>query len=575
MEIMNDKGRWTRSVSTVLARSFAAGRQMRKIYAAERTPTGAANRADARAFRRAAISEQAARRLQRRVLRQLGLDRDIEIWGKNFRVRATRKTSGPRKKATSNGSRHGSKRPLVTYLKPIRDSRGRVALFMRVRYKGFRSKGWTAGMTAEHIFYIYRDGAIEQAAQANGIISNMGLDPAEIAEGWQALEEVEEAYRANAIVQHRMVVGLPYQLSPEGRGRVLKRFCERAFDRHGLPYAAVPHLPDPDGDARNFHGHIALSTRPMERVGSHEWEISQEKVNGLTDAQGLLRLRALFAAIVNKEFRREGIDLRVTHQTYQARGIDAQRQDHMGPQLVGLHREGETVDMARRNEAIVDRNEEKQQAKIDKGLAALVDQLIALTRRQLDNLSLRQLIAQKRERIERVATGARAVSKAAKEADRLQQGLARVNAQIEPDKAEPLKGPIEKLPPVSPARGDGAIGLTQTSPPDSAVKLIEELQPVDQAINALADIIMLGDRGLDLIERLDEPWQHFLKRQLDDQQIQRAWFLRPKRMEHSGLSLADALDARYNASAKSTIDRSKTVSPSTHWPHENGRNLGS
>lgn len=361
MEFFDDQGRASRFPSAAFSRLFSEGRQQRKNNAVFRSPVHAGNRATDRALASLARAEKANLAIKRRINRELGLDREVDIWGRSFRIRMKAATARVAKRLAVALKGRASSRAIMTYSKPIRDQRGRVAVFMRVRYKGFRSPGWRAGMTAEHVHYIYRPEAIEPEFRDTPLVSNMGHSVGEIATGWEALEEVEKAYRANAIVQHRIVLGMPYQLTPAGRRRVLERFCERAFERYGLPYAASNHLPDAGGDQRNYHAHVAFSTRPMSHIGEHQWEIVQEKVNGITDPDGLARMRALFAAVVNRECRREGLDLRFTHERYDKRGIDARRQEHLGPQLTTLHRKGDTVDIVVRNERTIIANEAREE----------------------------------------------------------------------------------------------------------------------------------------------------------------------------------------------------------------------
>lgn len=294
-----------------------------------------------------------------KAIRALGsLLEEHQVWGRGFKIRAT-KTPPVRSKGKAKKVMAGGSRSMPAYRKPLVDKRGRVALFMAISYVGFRSAKWRSGLAADHVHYIPRADAIEIAAIGAGIISSMGVSTGEIAQAWQALEEVEKAYRANAIVQHRIVVNLPDALSPAGRERVLTAFCEKSFGRYGLPYVAIPHLPDPGGNRRNFHGHICISSRPMERTGDHEWTIGEEKISGFTDPESLKRIRAEFAAVLNRECRREGLEVRFTHQNYKERGIDAKRQEHCGPERTALHRNGETVDMVGRNQTRVERNENK------------------------------------------------------------------------------------------------------------------------------------------------------------------------------------------------------------------------
>lgn len=397
MEFFDDQGLAGRFPSAAFSREFSQGRQARKNQAASRSPVHAVNRSARRVLASAARAEKANSVIMRRLNRELGLDRDVDIWGRSFRIRVKAATARAVKTVALALKGRASGRSIMTYSKPIRDRRGRIAVFMRVRYKGFRSPGWRGGMTGEHIHYIFRADAIEPQFRDRPLVSNMGISVGEIAAGWGVLEEVEEAYRANAIVQHRIVLGMPYQLTPAGRRRVLERFCERAFGRLGLPYAASNHLPDTDGDERNYHAHVAFSTRPMSHIGEHQWEVVQEKVNGITDPDGLARMRALFAAIVNQECRRESLDLRLTHQRYDKRGIDARRQEHLGPQLTTLHRQGKTVDMAVRNERTIAENEARGEHREACSEVDEAAQQIAQLERDIHALAMLEISAKARD----------------------------------------------------------------------------------------------------------------------------------------------------------------------------------
>lgn len=253
-----------------------------------------------------------------------------------------------------------SKRAIRTYRVPLVDERGRVALFFRVRYVGFKSKTWRAGLPADHALYILRDEALERVGEVEVDslpMSNMGKDAQEIAACWRALEDVEEGYRANAIVQHRIIWNLPHDLNAAERRALVEEFCGRTFGRLGLPWVAAIHTPDAKGDQRNYHAHVCFSLRPCERTGGHEWALAQEKLNGLTDPDGLKLMRALATAHMNRACRAAERPERFTQQTYQERGIDARRQAHVGAAAMVAHKRGEHVHAIARNAITTESNE--------------------------------------------------------------------------------------------------------------------------------------------------------------------------------------------------------------------------
>ncbi|QKS00134.1 MobA/MobL family protein [Sphingomonas sp. CL5.1] len=367
-------------------------RTMRRLMAADRTMAGAwARVATLRRMKQAADARAYARAERERV--QEEANHSIAPgWGRLFHVHmpetkpTLRKTTPTRAVLSTTTSR----RALRAYKAPLVDGRGRVALYLKIGYVGFRSKNWRPGLPAAHIDYIYRDEALEAAdLQLGAPISNMGESVEEIIAGWRMLETIEEGYRANAKVQYRLVWNLPHDLTPDQRREMVEAFCERTFGRLGLPYAAAIHEPDAKSDQRNYHAHICFSTRPCERTGDHRWAVSEEKVNGLTDPAGLRLVRALAAAHMNRAAQAANLTVRFTHQTYAQRGLNAVRQEHVGPAAMAAHDRGETVNAVLRNAQVVEGNEAAEDCRqAEHGLVlaereeALLEQAVTLARRR-------------------------------------------------------------------------------------------------------------------------------------------------------------------------------------------------
>lgn len=395
MLLETEEGIWARADAQVFRLLMDGERTERRLQAAERTIAAAFRRVESlRKRRRVTVAaEQAAANRK--------LDQELaRAWGHPIRIRFSRTNE---QNGASCARRHKmeklagvSRRAVRTYLAPIVDKRGRVALFFRVRYVGFKSKGWRPGLSADHALYILRDEAIELIGDMvvdASVMSNMGKDAQEIAACWRALEAIEEAYRANAIVQHRIIWNLPHDIDAAERRALVQEFCERTFGRLGLPWAAAIHVPDAKGDARNYHAHVIFSLRPCEHTGDHEWSITQEKLNGLTDPDGLKLMRALAAAHMNRACRAAGRPERFTHQTYQERAIDAQRQLHVGAAAMAAHERGEHVHSIARNAAIAESNELAfEQAHAAKEAEAH-GKLIALLDRQMRSDAARRQVA--------------------------------------------------------------------------------------------------------------------------------------------------------------------------------------
>jgi len=359
MQLIGEDGVMAQADARAFAILMAPNRTSRRLLAADRTIAGAINRVATMRRRLEAGAKRAYAIADRALQRELA-ESIAPGWGRTFRVKMQSPPfrSASDRKISRSKMAPSAARPLRRYRTPLVDARGRVALYMNVTYKGFKSKGWRSGLAAAHIEYIFRDGSLEEGdVQLAHPISNMGESIEEIEAAWRMLETVEEGYRANAKVQYRVVLNLPHGLSAGQRRSFVHEFCERTFGRLGLPYAAALHVPDELSDQRNVHAHIVFSTRPCERTASYQWDVAEEKVNGLTDKAGLFRLRALCAAHMNQACRFAGLETRFTHLSYQARGLNAQRQERVRPQRMAAFDRGETVAVIESNARIVKLNE--------------------------------------------------------------------------------------------------------------------------------------------------------------------------------------------------------------------------
>lgn len=403
MQVETESGIWHKADEQVMRLLMADDRTGRRMRAAGRTIVAAFKRVAQLRRRQAAQAAREHAEAERSVEQEFK-----RVWGPKICVRTQKEyrkpgNSGKKQPASESKSAPASQRSrrLRSYKAPLQDAKRRVALFLLMRYVGFKSPGWRKGIAADHAMYILREAALE-LVQSGGLellpISNMGETPEEIADCWNAIELIEAAYRANAKVQYRFILNLPHNLTASERRDLVKNFCERELGRLGLPYVAAIHEPDPNGDNRNYHAHILFSTRPFERSGAGEWEFASEKVTELTDKAGMLRLRALAAAHLNTACRKAGLNLRYTHQSYRDRGINAQRQEHLGPARIAAHEMGQPVHMVARNASVVAANEAAAESMILKQAIAGYERLSGLLNRSQFLAEKRQSVAAQLER---------------------------------------------------------------------------------------------------------------------------------------------------------------------------------
>lgn len=201
-----------------------------------------------------------------------------------------------------------------------------------------------SGETVRHLKYILRESAREAGIKT--IVSNISSDPDEIAGVLAELELIETCGRANANVYISIVIALPHELTPEGRVRAIRRIFG-AFDDEGLPYVAVPHAPDPNGDPNNYHCHGMASLRLFRKEDDGRYSFAAESLAKLNDGEWITFLRGHIATVLNEEMATEGHDRRFTPLSNRARG--------MAPPPRGSGKRGPGRNAAARREAELER----------------------------------------------------------------------------------------------------------------------------------------------------------------------------------------------------------------------------
>ena len=200
---------------------------------------------------------------------------------------------------------------------------------------------------------------------------------------WNAAEQAEK--RKNSTVAREFEIALPAELSPAEREKLAHDFTRELVNRHGMAADVAIHAPGKEGDNRNHHAHILLSTR---RLGPEGFtEKTRELDDQKTGPQIVTQWRERFASLQNERLREAGIEARVDHRTLEAQGIDREPTRHLGPAATGYERrtgepsrkrmdfEAEVADrLARAKEA---GELERQGRQIDRGILDLSGDLAA------------------------------------------------------------------------------------------------------------------------------------------------------------------------------------------------------
>ncbi|MEQ8694298.1 MAG: MobQ family relaxase [Gammaproteobacteria bacterium] len=149
---------------------------------------------------------------------------------------------------------------------------------------------------------------------------------------WNAAEMAEN--RKDARTARELLFALPHELGHEQRVNLLRRFVqEQCVDRFGVIADIAVHAPDRQGDGRNHHAHVLLTTRAATEEG-----LSRKKVREMDKTAELEHWREQWADYQNLEFARLGMDITVSHLSNEAQGIMRQPGIHMGRAATAQHR---------------------------------------------------------------------------------------------------------------------------------------------------------------------------------------------------------------------------------------------
>ena len=198
-----------------------------------------------------------------------------------------------------------------------------------------------------------RTGTIHDYRRRRGVEATFLLLPANApdwasdrARLWNAAELAET--RKNSTVAREFEIALPAELDPEQRQRLAADFARELVLRHGCAADVAIHRPGRDGDRRNHHAHVLLTTRRLTAAGF------TEKTRELDDLKTgeIGRWRERFADLQNARLREAGSEARVDHRSLEAQGNDREATIHLGPTATALERRGVPTRLGESNRAV-------------------------------------------------------------------------------------------------------------------------------------------------------------------------------------------------------------------------------
>ena len=151
---------------------------------------------------------------------------------------------------------------------------------------------------------------------------------------WNAAEDAEK--RKNSTVAREFVIALPAELSAGERQELAFEFGRALVERHGVAVDVCIHAPGKDGDERNHHAHILMTTRRMTSEGLTEKtrELDNQR-SGEVD-----HWRQEWSSMANRALERAGRSERIDHRTLAEQGIERTPTVHNGPAITEMVRDG-------------------------------------------------------------------------------------------------------------------------------------------------------------------------------------------------------------------------------------------
>ncbi|MDX0986546.1 Ti-type conjugative transfer relaxase TraA [Sinorhizobium medicae] len=192
-----------------------------------------------------------------------------------------------------------------------------------------------------------------------GITADWALDRSVL---WNAAEFAEN--RNDARVAREFEIALPHELSAEGRLAAARTFAQDLANRYGAAVDFAIHAPHEQGDVRNYHAHVMMTTRQVGETGLGEKTYLEHKnsrllSNGMATTDMQLRdIRQSWESIANSELQREGLDIRIDHRSHEERGLELSPTEHMGVHASQMQRQGMAVERARLDREAAQRNAE-------------------------------------------------------------------------------------------------------------------------------------------------------------------------------------------------------------------------
>ena len=234
-------------------------------------------------------------------------------------------------------------------MKGVRVAQYRLSAQMIKRSSG-RSATSAAAYRAGIRIEDERTGLVHDYRRKRGVMHSEVMAPEETpdwmtdrAQLWNAVEKVER--RGDAQLAREILLSLPHELTHDERVTLVRGYVRSQFTERGMVADIAIHEPNRDGDVRNFHAHIMLTTRNLVSDGFGK------KNRAWNDRSMIHDWREEWAEQQNRALRDAGVNERVSHLSLAEQGIMRKPTIHEGPVPTIIKRSGRESHVANENKA--------------------------------------------------------------------------------------------------------------------------------------------------------------------------------------------------------------------------------
>ena len=177
---------------------------------------------------------------------------------------------------------------------------------------------------------------------------------------WNAVERAE--VRKDARVAREFEIALPHELNPDQRLSLTRDFARDLANRYGAAVDFAIHQPQGEGDVRNVHAHLLMTTRTVGPDGLGEKTLIERENKWLlnndqpTSHMQLRDIRQAWEHHANRHLVRAGLEVRIDHRSHLERGLEIEPTEHMGVHASQMDQRGMEVSRRRLEERAARRN---------------------------------------------------------------------------------------------------------------------------------------------------------------------------------------------------------------------------